>query len=80
LPADRALINRMGFNNHGAAQAARQLARRRAGGAPIGANIGKTKIVEPADAAGDYATSASLLGPLADFVVVNVSSPNPRPA
>ncbi|WP_225732177.1 MULTISPECIES: quinone-dependent dihydroorotate dehydrogenase [unclassified Nocardia] len=76
LPADRALINRMGFNNHGAEQAARRLRRRRAGGVPIGANIGKTKVVEPADAAGDYAISAALLGPLADFVVVNVSSPN----
>lgn len=76
LPADRGLINRMGFNNHGAAQAAEQLRARRPGGVPIGANIGKTKIVEPADAADDYATSAGLLGPLADFVVVNVSSPN----
>ncbi|WP_067563894.1 quinone-dependent dihydroorotate dehydrogenase [Nocardia acidivorans] len=76
LPADRALINRMGFNNHGAAAAAANLARRRAGGIPLGANIGKTKIVEAADAASDYATSAKLLGPLADFVVVNVSSPN----
>ncbi|MBH0779526.1 quinone-dependent dihydroorotate dehydrogenase [Nocardia bovistercoris] len=75
LPADRALINRMGFNNHGAARAAEQL-HARAGSVPIGANIGKTKVVEPADAAADYATSAGLLGPLADFVVVNVSSPN----
>ncbi|MGV9818609.1 quinone-dependent dihydroorotate dehydrogenase [Nocardia xishanensis] len=75
LPADRALINRMGFNNHGAARAADQL-RARAATVPIGANIGKTKIVEAADAAADYATSAALLGPLADFVVVNVSSPN----
>lgn len=76
LPADRALINRMGFNNHGAEAAARYLATRRPGGIPIGANIGKTKIVEAADAAADYAISAKLLGPLADFVVVNVSSPN----
>ncbi len=75
LPADRGLINRMGFNNHGAAAAAEYLRNRR-GAIPIGANIGKTKIVEPADAAADYAVSASLLGPLADFVVVNVSSPN----
>lgn len=75
LPADHGLINRMGFNNHGAAAAAEHLRNRR-GGVPIGANIGKTKIVEPADAAADYAVSASLLGPLADFVVVNVSSPN----
>ncbi|MFD6157188.1 quinone-dependent dihydroorotate dehydrogenase [Nocardia sp. NPDC060256] len=75
LPADHALINRMGFNNFGAAAAAEYLRGRR-GDVPIGANIGKTKIVEPADAAGDYAISAALLGPLADFVVVNVSSPN----
>lgn len=78
LPADRALINRMGFNNHGAGNAANHL-RTRLGGhgtVPIGANIGKTKIVEPADAADDYRESARLLGPLADFVVVNVSSPN----
>lgn len=76
LPADRALINRMGFNNHGASAAADNLAQRAPGGIPIGANIGKTKIVEAADAASDYAISAKLLGPLADFVVVNVSSPN----
>ncbi|MBF6170642.1 quinone-dependent dihydroorotate dehydrogenase [Nocardia blacklockiae] len=76
LPADRALINRMGFNNHGAAAAAERLRTRRPGGVPIGANIGKTKITPAARAADDYATSATLLGPLADFVVVNVSSPN----
>ncbi|MEC3956325.1 quinone-dependent dihydroorotate dehydrogenase [Nocardia sp. CDC153] len=76
LPADRALINRMGFNNFGAAAAAQHLAARLPGGVPIGANIGKTKVVEPEDAAADYAISAKLLGPLADFMVVNVSSPN----
>ncbi|MFW0790724.1 quinone-dependent dihydroorotate dehydrogenase [Gordonia sp. CPCC 205333] len=78
LPADKALINRMGFNNPGADQAAVNLAAPRRGPVrvPIGANIGKTKIVEPADAADDYRYSARLLGPLADFVVVNVSSPN----
>jgi dihydroorotate dehydrogenase len=75
LPLDRAIINRMGFNNHGAEYAAAKLRSRRTR-IPIGANIGKTKIVEPADAAADYTTSARLLGPLADFVVVNVSSPN----
>ncbi|WP_216901000.1 quinone-dependent dihydroorotate dehydrogenase [Nocardia alni] len=76
LPADHALINRMGFNNHGAAAAADRLRRRRPGGVPIGANIGKTKVVPAGQAADDYVTSAKLLGPLADFVVVNVSSPN----
>ncbi|RDI55404.1 quinone-dependent dihydroorotate dehydrogenase [Nocardia mexicana] len=76
LPADHALINRMGFNNHGAAAAAERLRDRRPGGVPIGANIGKTKVTPAEHAADDYATSATLLGPLADFVVVNVSSPN----
>ncbi|WP_238422385.1 quinone-dependent dihydroorotate dehydrogenase [Gordonia sp. 'Campus'] len=78
LPADRALINRMGFNNPGAQVAARHLSALRRGSVrvPIGANIGKTKVV-PVDAAvGDYTRSARLLGPLSDFVVVNVSSPN----
>ena len=76
LPADRGLINRMGFNNEGAAAAAQRLRDRRPGGVPIGANIGKTKIVPAEQATQDYVTSARLLGPLADFVVVNVSSPN----
>lgn len=75
LPADRALINRMGFNNHGAAAAAARL-HDRVPSVPIGANIGKTKVVDAEHAAEDYATSARLLGPHADFVVVNVSSPN----
>ncbi|MBJ8345645.1 quinone-dependent dihydroorotate dehydrogenase [Antrihabitans sp. YC2-6] len=75
LPDDRALINRMGFNNHGAGNAANNLRRRRAG-IPVGANIGKTKVVAAEDAPRDYTESARLLGPLADFVVVNVSSPN----
>ncbi|NKY32054.1 quinone-dependent dihydroorotate dehydrogenase [Nocardia speluncae] len=75
LPADRALINRMGFNNHGAAAAAARL-HGRVPSVPIGANIGKTKAVAAERAADDYATSARLLGPHADFVVVNVSSPN----
>lgn len=76
LPADRALINRMGFNNDGAAAAAARLRARRTHTVPIGANIGKTKIVDAAAAADDYSAGARLLGPLADFVVVNVSSPN----
>ncbi|PTR27592.1 dihydroorotate oxidase A [Rhodococcus sp. OK519] len=75
LPDDRALVNRMGFNNHGAGNAANHLRHRR-GDVPIGANIGKTKIVPAEEAAGDYTASARLLGPLADFLVVNVSSPN----
>ncbi|MDO4910692.1 MAG: quinone-dependent dihydroorotate dehydrogenase [Corynebacterium sp.] len=75
LPLDKALLNRMGFNNQGAATAAGNL-RRRATRDIIGINIGKTKVVAPEDAADDYRRSASLVGNLADFVVINVSSPN----
>ena len=84
LPADGAIVNRMGFNNDGAEVVARRLAARQARrrvheheGAPIlGVNIGKTKVVPEADAAGDYEKSAGLLAPHADYLVVNVSSPN----
>jgi dihydroorotate dehydrogenase len=75
LPADRALLNRMGFNNHGAAALAGQLVRHPAD-VPIGVNIGKTKATPAEQAAQDYRTSARLLSPLADYLVVNVSSPN----
>lgn len=75
LPADRALLNRMGFNNHGARALAVQLARR-SPDVPIGVNIGKTKLTPPERAADDYAESARLLGSLAAYLVVNVSSPN----
>ena len=75
LTADRALVNRMGFNNEGAAAAAGRLRGRRA--APIvGVNIGKTKVVPEDDAAADYAASARAVARVADYVVVNVSSPN----
>jgi dihydroorotate dehydrogenase len=78
LPADRALINRMGFNNHGAAVvAARLRSRPRPGsGLVVGANIGKTKVTRQSAAAADYAHSAQLLTPAADYLVINVSSPN----
>ena len=75
LPADRALLNRMGFNNHGAGNAANNLRRRRSDD-PVGINIGKTKIVEPENAVTDYVASAHVLHGLADYLVVNVSSPN----
>lgn len=75
LPADRAVVNRMGFNNHGAAAVADNLRRRRSR-LPVGVNIGKTKVVPAAEAAADYVHSARLLAPLADYLVVNVSSPN----
>ncbi len=74
LPRDRALVNRMGFNNHGAAAAAHRLAHRGAG--TVGVNIGKTKRVAEPDAIADFTASAERLAPLADYLVVNVSSPN----
>lgn len=74
LVRDRALLNRMGFNNDGAEAAARRLRRPRHG--VVGVNIGKTKLVPEEEAAADYAASARLLAPLADYLVVNVSSPN----
>ena len=74
LPADRALINRMGFNNLGASVVRTHLTQKRS--VPIGVNIGKTKIVAEENAASDYVQSTRLLGPLADYLVVNVSSPN----
>lgn len=78
LPADRALINRMGFNNDGAAVVADRLARmrRRAHRPVLGANIGKSRVVDVADATADYVASTRLVAPVADYLVVNVSSPN----
>jgi len=79
LKEDRALINRMGFNNDGAEVVAKRLAKLRASNSKlpvIGINIGKSKIVELQDAAEDYRTSARLLAPFADYLAVNVSSPN----
>lgn len=74
LKRDRALINRMGFNNLGAELVrARLTAPRRT---VVGVNIGKTKVVPEERAVEDYVKSARLLGPLADYLVVNVSSPN----
>jgi dihydroorotate dehydrogenase len=75
LPADHALLNRMGFNNHGAAALAQRLAHH-GSEVPIGVNIGKTKATPAEHAVTDYAESAALVGPLAAFLVVNVSSPN----
>ena len=86
LPADRAVVNRMGFNNAGAAAAAAHLHRRQArwvrrawrGRHPVvvGVNIGKTKAAPPDAAIADYVASARLVAGVADYVVVNVSSPN----
>jgi dihydroorotate dehydrogenase len=76
---ERALVNRMGFNNHGAAALSARLRalRARPGFKPvIGVNIGKTKVVPEEEAVADYVTSARLVADVADYVVVNVSSPN----
>ena len=74
LPADRALINRMGFNNGGSLDAAARLAAPRS--FPVGINIGKSKKTPEPEAAEDYAISARRVAPHADYLVVNVSSPN----
>lgn len=86
LVADHALINRMGFNNDGAADVRQRLERTRARieslrsagrHVPvIGVNIGKTKVVPLDGAVEDYLTSTAILAPVADYLVVNVSSPN----
>ena len=80
LVDDRALINRMGFNNDGAQALAKQLARARRSErgqrAVIGVNIGKSKVTALEDAAEDYRFSARLLTPYADYLAINVSSPN----
>lgn len=73
LPEDGAVINRMGFNNRGMDAAARKLeARQRTG--IVGINIGANK--DSADRIADYAKGFARLAPLADYVTVNVSSPN----
>ncbi|GAA0620160.1 quinone-dependent dihydroorotate dehydrogenase [Streptomyces crystallinus] len=77
LVQDRALINRMGFNNEGSAAVAERLAARKAVfRTTVGVNIGKTKVVAEADAAADYVKSTERLAAHADYLVVNVSSPN----
>lgn len=82
LRSSQALINRMGFNNPGADRVAATLAARgvrrgnNAAGLPVGVSIGKTKVVALEDAVDDYLTSLRTLAPYADYVAVNVSSPN----
>jgi dihydroorotate dehydrogenase len=75
LPKDRALINALGFPNGGAAAMAERLGRRRTHEV-IGVNIGKTKSVELEGAIEDYRESTALLAPFADYLALNVSSPN----
>jgi dihydroorotate dehydrogenase len=75
LSEDEALLNRMGFNNDGAAAVAARLAASRI--EPVlGVNLGKSKVTALEDAVGDYVTSLRALYPFARYVVVNVSSPN----
>ncbi|XP_074170743.1 dihydroorotate dehydrogenase (quinone), mitochondrial isoform X2 [Rhinolophus sinicus] len=81
LPEDQAIINRYGFNSHGFSVVEHRLrarqqmqARLTEGGLPLGINLGKNKT--SVDAASDYAEGVRVLGPLADYLVVNVSSPN----
>jgi dihydroorotate dehydrogenase len=78
LIPDRAVINRMGFNNHGARAASARLATvaARANRPVLGVNIGKSRVVAVEDATADYLASARALSPVADYLVVNVSSPN----
>lgn len=75
LPADSGLINRMGFNNEGAAAAAQRL-RRRKSNIIIGGNIGKNKTTPNEQAGDDYEACFHTLYPVVDYFVVNVSSPN----
>jgi dihydroorotate dehydrogenase len=81
VPADRALVNAMGFPNEGAVAVAARLPGRAApggvGGAPVlGANIGKNRDTPLERAAEDYAAVAAALAPRCDYMVLNVSSPN----
>jgi dihydroorotate dehydrogenase len=79
LADQQALINRLGFNNRGAAAVARALAarlRRQRPPIPIGVNIGKSRTTTIERAVDDYRASFAALAPCADYVVVNVSSPN----
>jgi dihydroorotate dehydrogenase len=74
LAEDRAVINRMGFNNGGAEAAIARLARRHGRPGIVGINIGANK--DSTDRIADYATMAQLMAPLASYLAVNVSSPN----
>ena len=79
LPEERAVINRMGFNNEGAEAIAARLARKKGPGErriPVGINIGKSKVVNLEHAAEDYLATFRLVAPHADYVAINVSSPN----
>jgi len=74
LTRERALVNRMGFPNEGAAAAEARLSGRDRAACVVGVNVGKTRLAEDADA--DYQASVRRLAPHADYLVLNVSSPN----
>jgi dihydroorotate dehydrogenase len=76
LPSSGAIINRMGFNNAGAAALARRLEKHKRLSVPLGISIGKSKVTPLADATQDYLSSLRLLQRYADYVAINVSSPN----
>lgn len=75
LPQDKALINRAGFNNDGTAEVVERLKKNRPP-CVLGMNIGKSKIVPNEEATEDYLKSFDLVYPIADYIVINVSSPN----
>jgi dihydroorotate dehydrogenase len=76
LAEDRALLNRLGFNNGGSLAAVPRLSRRDPRLGIVGVNLGKSKITPEEEAADDYAISAARVAAFADYLVVNVSSPN----
>lgn len=76
LPEDRALINRMGFNNHGLNQVCKNLEKRKNQFVVVGGNIGKNKGTENEEAWRDYLECFSTLFPLVDYFTINLSSPN----
>ncbi|GAA0499721.1 dihydroorotate dehydrogenase (quinone) [Paractinoplanes deccanensis] len=76
LRDSEAIINRMGFNNAGAAALASRLAALGPIGVPLGVSLGKSKVTPLEEAVDDYLTSHRLLHPYADYIAVNVSSPN----
>lgn len=76
LAADQALINRAGFNNAGAAAFVRRVEHHRPDNCVLGISIGKSKVTPLEEATADYLASLDLVYKLADYVAINVSSPN----
>lgn len=79
-PAEHALVNRMGFNNAGAEALVEHLRKQRQAGLrppyPVGVSVGKNKVTPADQAADDFAQAAAIVAPEADFLTINVSSPN----